>query len=133
MRTEATPATEEVEHVNAGSGVEPPLYRSRYGGLWTDRSDAYEILEGRRLRGEVTDADTELLAHYIDHGYVILEQATDESVIDEYLAFFEAAWDDPRIGVGSNGTWNRCQWIAGSMTRLRRWDHSISGLTKPGN
>jgi phytanoyl-CoA hydroxylase len=91
MGTEATLGPEQVDHV----GVEPPLYRSRYGGLWTDRRDAHAVLENRLVRGEVTDADAELLAHYIDHGYVILEQATDESVIDEYLDFFETAWNDP--------------------------------------
>ena len=95
MRTEATLGPGEVGHVSPGGEVEPPLYRSRYGGLWIDRRDAHEVLEGRRARGEVTDADAELLAHYIDHGYVVLKKATDESVIDEYLAFFEAAWNDP--------------------------------------
>ncbi len=95
MQTEATLGSGEVGHVRTGSQVEPPLYRSRYGGLWIDRSDAHEVLEARRSRGEVTEADAELLAHYIDHGYVVLEGATDESVIDEYLALFEAAWDDP--------------------------------------
>jgi len=75
--------------------AEPPLYRSRYGGLWVDRRDAHDILEGRRARGEITDADAEVLAHYIDHGYVVFPKATDESVIDEFLAVFEAAWDAP--------------------------------------
>jgi len=73
--------------------AEPPLYRSRYGGLWVDRRDAHEILGARLARGEVTDADANVLAHYIDHGYVVFPRATDESVIDEYLDFFESAWD----------------------------------------
>jgi ectoine hydroxylase-related dioxygenase (phytanoyl-CoA dioxygenase family) len=74
--------------------AEPQLYRSRYGGLWVDRRDAHDILEARRAKGELTDADAEALAHYIEHGYVVFPKATDESVIDEYLALFEAAWDD---------------------------------------
>ena len=73
--------------------AEPPLYRSRYGGLWVDRRDAHEILEARRARGEVTDADAEVLAHYIDYGYVVFPHATDESLIDDYLGFFERTWD----------------------------------------
>jgi phytanoyl-CoA hydroxylase len=75
--------------------AEPPLYRSRFGGLWTDRRDAHELLEARLARGEVTSADAEVLAHYIDHGYVVFPKATDEAVIDEYLDLFEATWDDP--------------------------------------
>ena len=34
-----------------------------------------------------------MLAHYIDHGYVVFPKATDEALIDDYLALFEAAWD----------------------------------------
>jgi ectoine hydroxylase-related dioxygenase (phytanoyl-CoA dioxygenase family) len=75
--------------------AEPPLYRSRYGGLWVDRRDAHDVLEAKRSRGEVTDADAEFLAKYIDDGYVVFPKATDETLIDEYLELFEAAWDVP--------------------------------------
>jgi phytanoyl-CoA hydroxylase len=84
---------------------EPPLYRSRYGGLWIDRRDAHDVLEARRTRGEVTDADVEILSYYIDNGYVVFPKATEESVIDEYLDFFEAAWDAPAGTVHMH--WNR--------------------------
>lgn len=86
--------SESIKGVDPAGEAEPPLYRSRYGGLWVDRRDAHDILEDRRSGGEVSDEDAEALAHYIDHGYVVFEKTTDESVIDEYLAFFEAAWDD---------------------------------------
>src|ERR1700733_428476 len=82
-------------HIALSGEAEPPLYRSRYGGLWVDRRDAHDILGGRRARGEITDADAEVLAHYIDHGFVVFPKATDESVIDEYLAVFETAWNAP--------------------------------------
>jgi phytanoyl-CoA hydroxylase len=84
---------------------ELPLYRSRYGGLWVDRRDAHHILKGRCAGGEITDSDAEVLAHYIDHGYVVFPKAVDESVIDEYLAVFEAAWNAPpeHIMLHSNG------------------------------
>jgi ectoine hydroxylase-related dioxygenase (phytanoyl-CoA dioxygenase family) len=76
--------------------AEPPLFRSRYGGLWVDRRDARVLLEAKRSRGEVNDADAEVLAKYIDEGYVVFPKATDELLIDEYLDLFEAAWDiDP--------------------------------------
>ena len=84
---------------------EPPMYRSRFGGLWIDRRDAHDILEGRRARGEVTDADAEVLSFYIDNGYVVFPKATDESLIDEYLDFFEAAWDAPPNTIYMH--WNR--------------------------
>jgi phytanoyl-CoA hydroxylase len=84
---------------------ESPLYRSRYGGLWIDRRDAHDVLEARRARGEVTDADAEILSYYIDNGYVVFPKATNESVIDEYLDFFEAAWDAPPDTIYMH--WNR--------------------------
>ncbi len=73
--------------------AEPPLYRSRYGGLWVDRRDAHEILGARLARGDITEADAKVLAHYIDWGYVAFPKATDDAVIDEYLHLYEAAWD----------------------------------------
>lgn len=85
--------------------AELPLYRSRYGGLWVDRRDAHDILERRRASGDVTDADADVLKHYIDHGYVVFPRAINEAVIDEYLALFEAAWNaTPSI---ANLHWNR--------------------------
>ena len=90
-----TNGPETVGHEVPSGDAELPLYRSRYGGLWVDRRDAHDILDGRLARGEITDADAEVLAHYIDHGYVVFPKATDESVIDEYLAVFESAWNAP--------------------------------------
>jgi phytanoyl-CoA hydroxylase len=73
---------------------EPPLFRSRFGGLWTDRKDAHKVLEERRTRGEITGSEAESLAYYIDHGYVVFPGAVKDELIDDYLAFFESAWDD---------------------------------------
>jgi hypothetical protein len=41
-----------------------------------DRRDAHEILRTSRASGEVTDVDAEVLAHYIDHGYVVFPKVT---------------------------------------------------------
>jgi len=71
-----------------------PMFRSRYGGLWTDRSDAHELLAERKKAGWYDDAEAERLAYYIDHGYVILPGATDPEVVDDYLEFFERSWDE---------------------------------------
>ena len=74
---------------------EPPVFRSRFGGLWTDRRDAHQILTERHQSGRYSDLEAEHLAHYIDHGYVILPGATDPALIDEYLEFFERSFHDP--------------------------------------
>lgn len=75
------------------------MYRSKFGGLWVDRGDAARVLERKLRDGEVTLDDVPALQHYIDHGYVVLEQAVRHDVIDQYLAFFERAWDAPPRGI----------------------------------
>ena len=62
-----------------------PHYRSRYGGLWTDLSSAHDLLTGKRQLGLVTEAEETLLRRWIDDGYVILEGAVPEALVDEAL------------------------------------------------
>jgi phytanoyl-CoA hydroxylase len=77
----------------------PPTFRSRYGGLWTDRSDAHAILRDRQIRGLVSDAEAESISHYIDHGYVVFPRAVDAALVEEYLVLFEQIWKDPPSSV----------------------------------
>lgn len=76
-----------------------PLYRSRYGGLWVDRADAESILSRMLRDGDVTPDDAESIRFFMAHGYVVFPQAVASVVIDEYLAFFERAWDRPPPGI----------------------------------
>jgi phytanoyl-CoA hydroxylase len=92
--------------IPVNSPSEPPMYRSRFGGLWVDRRDAHEILADRRSRGLVTEAEALALAQYIDHGYVVFPQAVPGELVDQYLDFFEQMWDDapPTVFAHSGGT-----------------------------
>ena len=90
--------------------TQAPLFRSRFGGLWIDRSDAHDVLADRLARGTVTPGEAEQLACYIDNGYVVLPGAADQEVIDEYLEFLRAflgrcSGDDLRLprGQGPSG------------------------------
>ena len=76
MQTPTATQPRTIRYVVPDGEAEAPLYRSRYGGLWVDRRDAHEILRTRRASGEVTEADAEVLAHYIDHGYVVFPKVT---------------------------------------------------------
>jgi len=66
--------------------VQTPGFRSRFGGLWTDLSNAPDILEGKLSLGEITEHEATLLANFIENGYVILRGAVDPSVISHLLA-----------------------------------------------
>ncbi len=81
--------------------AEAPIFRSRFGGLWTDRRDAHALLAERRRCGRYSDVEADRLAHYIDHGYVVLPRATDADLIDEYLEFFERSFHDPPPGMSA--------------------------------
>jgi phytanoyl-CoA hydroxylase len=76
-----------------------PLYRSRYGGLWVDRADAASILTRMLGDSTVTPEEAESLGHFISHGYVVFPRAIASDVIDDYVAFFERAWDRPPPGI----------------------------------
>ena len=92
--------------------AEPPLFRSRFGGLWVDRRDAHDVLAERLARGLVDEDDAALIAQYIDEGFVVLPGAVDDAVIDDYLEFFERSWDEapPKI----------CAYYQGKVHRVSR-------------
>lgn len=81
-------------------------YFSRFGGLWTDRPDAAEELQRRLADGRVTEADAELLTHWMEKGYVILPGAVPPSVCDDIRQVIERAWSagDERLRVFPPGS-----------------------------
>jgi len=69
-----------------------PAYRSRFGGLWTDLSNAREVLDGKAALGWVTAEEKELLAHWIEQGFVLLPGAVPPDSIDRLDADVESVW-----------------------------------------
>lgn len=55
---------------------------SSYGGLWPDLANAEDIIAGRLEIGQLTAAEAEKLRFWVRNGYVILERAIPEPVID---------------------------------------------------
>jgi ectoine hydroxylase-related dioxygenase (phytanoyl-CoA dioxygenase family) len=82
-----------------GEADQTPLFRSRFGGLWIDRSDAHQVLARKLRDGEIGQALAEPLARYISSGYAVFKQAVAHDVIDAYLDFFEQAWSAPPRGI----------------------------------
>ena len=76
-----------------------PLYRSRFGGLWPDRADAKSILAKKVRDGDVKPDEAEWINHFIAYGYVVFPRAIATDVVDDYLEFFERAWDRPPPGI----------------------------------
>ncbi len=79
--------------------LEFPRFRSRFGGLWPDLTDAEARLEGKRTLGLMTDSEARLFRHWMEKGYVVLEHAVDTERIDHMLEDLEDAWTKERGGL----------------------------------
>lgn len=71
-----------------------PTYFSRFGGLWTDRSDAQAEIERRLAEGRITSGEAESLQLWRNHGYVIIERAVDPAICDQLRDDMVNAWTE---------------------------------------
>ncbi len=76
-------------------------YRSQFGGLWTDQSDALEVVEAKLSRGTIDEADAERLRSWIENGLLVLPQAVPDAVVEEINADVRGVWEGafPKIHV----------------------------------
>jgi ectoine hydroxylase-related dioxygenase (phytanoyl-CoA dioxygenase family) len=76
-----------------------PGYRSRFGGLWTDRLDAAEILRAKLAKGEIDGVEARLLERWMREGFAVIEGAVPAAVIDAFNADVERMWEarNPRV------------------------------------
>jgi len=82
--------------VRAADGLERVVgkanYRTPFGGLWTDRNDAEQLLGDKTARGALMPVDAERLKFWIDNGFVVLEGAVGETVVDQLNHEVDLAW-----------------------------------------
>jgi hypothetical protein len=69
-------------HPKAVRAANPAAAASRFGGLWIDAGDAEAKIQGRQETGLLTDAQAERLRFFATNGYVILERAVEEPVLE---------------------------------------------------
>ena len=69
-----------------------PRFHSRFGGFWADLSDARSRIEGRRELDLLSEEDAERFRHWVEKGYVVLEQAVPHEPIDRLGNEIEEAW-----------------------------------------
>jgi len=82
-----------------------PGFQSRFGGLWTDRLDALEVLEEKRARGTIAPAEAEALRSWIADGYWIRPGAIAPELVDRLNGEVEELWRrrDERVQVEIDG------------------------------
>ena len=70
-----------------------PTYRSRFGGLWPDLSNARDVIDGKATLGWISSEEAELLKHWVADGFVILPQVVPHELIDNLDADVEKIWN----------------------------------------
>ena len=70
-------------------------YPSRFGGLWIDRSDWVDRLAERHRLGLVSDLLAERIFRFARDGYLVIEKAVPEVVVDRIVADLEGFWTNP--------------------------------------
>jgi hypothetical protein len=103
-------------------------HRSRFGGLWVDRADALQVLERKRGSGTIDDGQAQRLREWIDKGFVVIEGAVANSVVDEINADVARAWTGafPQLHVEywDAGT----QYIAPIRGEMAHWKAKLLNL-----
>jgi phytanoyl-CoA hydroxylase len=61
-------------------------YYSRYGGTWTDRDDAQELIDRKLEAQEITWREAEQVRFWIEHGHVVLENAVAPALCERVAA-----------------------------------------------
>jgi phytanoyl-CoA hydroxylase len=76
-------------------------YRGHFEGLWTDRRDVSEVIARRRRAGDISESDADLLIHWVEHGYVVLDGAVPHEVCDQVKDDLRQAFEhgDDRLRV----------------------------------
>ena len=69
-----------------------PRFLSRFGGTWLDLSDAEARIAGKEELGLLDADDSRRLRDWMRDGYLVLENAVDNDVIDRLFEEIEAAW-----------------------------------------
>jgi phytanoyl-CoA hydroxylase len=59
-------------------------YHSRFGGLWTDRSDAGAEIARRHDAGLINEEQAGLITGFVRDGYVVLKGAVSADVVDRF-------------------------------------------------
>lgn len=87
--------------IGAAGPETAPRFRSRFGGPWTDLSNAEDVIEGRRELGLLDDAEASLLTTWVRDGYVILRGAVPEAALSALRAEIDRlfAGGDERVWV----------------------------------
>jgi phytanoyl-CoA hydroxylase len=89
-------------------------FRSRFGGLWVDLANARDLIRGRLDLGAITPQQAALLCKWVHDGYVTIENAVPEEILDRALADVNKAYEGgfPSLRFNVHGVGRNLSWIS---------------------
>jgi hypothetical protein len=91
----------------------PAGFQSCFGGLWTDLANAPDLVRGRLDLGDITPEQAALLFRWINDGYVVIENAIPEDILESALADVDQAYEGgfPALRFHVFGSGKNLAWI----------------------
>jgi hypothetical protein len=100
----------------------PAGFRSGFGGLWVDQANAPDLVRGRLELGTITQQQAALLFKWIEDGYVVLEKAIPDEILDGALAEMNKAYEGgfPPLKFNVNGVGRNLSWVPEVQTNATK-------------
>ena len=81
-----------LSNANAFRPADAAAMPSRFGGLWPDLPNAADLIQGKLDLGQITERQADLLRFWTNNGYVILENAIDQAIVDKAARDLDRAY-----------------------------------------
>ena len=70
------------------------IFRSQFGGCWTERKDALPDVLARLKRGQISPEEAGQLCFWINYGCIVFENAVPPELIDQINSEVDRAWEE---------------------------------------
>jgi phytanoyl-CoA hydroxylase len=101
-----------------------PRYRSLFGGLWTDLSNALEIVQGKLDLGSIDRKEAERLRGFIENGYAVFPGAIPRRHIRQLNEDIESIWACQRPDAWVSCVENERSWVR----KIKPQDRESAGM-----
>jgi hypothetical protein len=65
---------------------------NRFGGFWVDQPNALDLIQGKLEVGHITELEADRLKFWVANGYVILDKAVPDAILDAALHDFDRGY-----------------------------------------
>jgi phytanoyl-CoA hydroxylase len=100
----------------------PAGFRSCFGGLWVDQANALDLVRGRLELGTITSEQAALLFKWIANGYVVIEKAVPDEILDGALTDVTKAYEGgyPSLKFNVTRVGKNLSWVPETRTNATK-------------